>query len=317
MDVSSRIDGKVSVVIPAYKAAATIGKAVRSGLDDAAVGEIIVVLDGPDPALLHAVPKNDRVKTIERPSIAGAPAARNTGLAAAAAEFVMFLDADDYVEGGLIGAMARAGAARAADLMFGSFVFELPMGRRIAVDIASAVKRLDAMSVLREWVGGNFVPCCSVLWRTEFVRRIGGWDEAMLKNQDGELVWRACRSKPRIARASAGVGVYVQSDSGHRISEQVSEEICAQQIAVLADIEKNLPPEDFRAMTTEAGDRYHRLARIAYYNDYAAIGKVAEGAARRLGHRRQSGSIWHGMLARLVGLQRKERLLARLHRRRS
>ena len=130
---------KITVVIPAFRAATTIGKAVQSCLDESADIEIIVVVHGADMALQRMIPKADKVRVIVNPSTMGAPAARNIGLRAAGGEFVLFLDADDYVEGGLIGTLAQKAAASQADISFGSYAFELPSGRRIPVDIADTV----------------------------------------------------------------------------------------------------------------------------------------------------------------------------------
>ena len=128
---------EVAVVIPAYRAAATIGKAVQSCLDDSAVADIVVVMDGPDPALEAAIPKADRVRVIVNPSTFGAPAARNIGMRAVNAEFILFLDADDYVEDGLIGAAFARKPISCSDLMHLSC-------RRDDVSPSTSVKQLGA-----------------------------------------------------------------------------------------------------------------------------------------------------------------------------
>jgi glycosyltransferase involved in cell wall biosynthesis len=303
----------VSVVIPAFKAAATIAKTVESCLDDPVVAEVIVVVDGPDRALEDAVPADERIRVIVNPSTAGAPAARNRGLDAARGEFVLFLDADDYVEGGLLGALAAVGNAERSDLIFGPFAFAFPSGRRIPVAVTSAIPATDTMTVLKAWFAGNYVPCCSVMWRTSFVRNIGGWNEKLLRNQDGELVVRACRHEPRIALAHAGRGIYVQSESGNRVTRNFSEPVFRQQIALLADLEHDMPPDKSRHFAPAFGAIYYRLARLAYFHGHAGIGDAAESAARRLGFSGHEGSLAHRLAAHVLGLGRKERLSAKLH----
>ncbi len=91
----------MSVVIPAYRAARTIARAVESALDQTAPpAEIIVVDDGsPDGAELAAAlrPYGAKVTLLRKPN-GGASSARNYGVARARGEWVAFLDADDYWE---------------------------------------------------------------------------------------------------------------------------------------------------------------------------------------------------------------------------
>lgn len=89
----------VSVVIPAYNAAATIDETLRSvRAQTHRALEIIVVDDGSSDATAaiadsHAA-ADPRVRVI-RQANAGVAAARNTGWQAAAADLVAFVDADD------------------------------------------------------------------------------------------------------------------------------------------------------------------------------------------------------------------------------
>lgn len=309
--MTSAVVGRVSVVIPACRAAATIAKAVRSCLADAAVGEIIVVIDGPDEVLRAAVPAVPRIRVIVTPQARGAPAARNTGLAAAHGDFVLFLDADDFVEGGLIASLA--GACGLADVAFGPYAFAFPSGRRIPVDVGRTIGTPTIVNVLKAWFEGHYVPCCSVLWRRDFIRAIGGWNEALLKNQDGELVWRACRATPRMALAAGGVGVYMQSLSPQRVSANQSRAVYEQQMALLSRIENELEPDELQQLSAQLGGMYYRLARTAYYYGVSDIGAQAERAARRHAAR-HSGTALHRLSARLFGLRYKEQACAQLHR---
>lgn len=306
------MSGQVSVVIPAHRAAGTIARAVSSALAESAVAEVIVVLDGSDDDLRAAVPKDPRVRMSVLDKARGAPAARNAGLALAFGEFVLFLDADDFVEDGLIGALVAA--ARDADLAFGPYAFAFPSGRRIDVNVMETIARPHVVDVLRAWFRGHYVPCCSVLWRTTFVRAIGGWSQGLMKNQDGELVWRACRAGPRLALAGSGRGIYMQSLLPRRVSANRSRAMYEQQMSLFTRTEAQLSPRQLRQVSADLGGMYYRLARAAYYDGAADVGWRAERAARRLGVASHSGTRGHRVASAVLGLERKERLCGALHR---
>jgi glycosyltransferase involved in cell wall biosynthesis len=90
---------EVSVIVPSFNRRALTARAVRSILNQTSGDlEVVVVDDGsreeevyaPEPA--HA----DRVRVIRQQSNGGVSVARNTGIQAAAAPLVAFLDSDDY-----------------------------------------------------------------------------------------------------------------------------------------------------------------------------------------------------------------------------
>ncbi|MFD6534463.1 glycosyltransferase [Streptomyces sp. NPDC060184] len=91
----------VTVVIPAYNAAATIGKALQSAVNQTyELVEIVIVDDASTDDTLDIVKSfagtNPRVRVLRRPTNSGGVGApRNMGIAQAAGEYVMFLDADD------------------------------------------------------------------------------------------------------------------------------------------------------------------------------------------------------------------------------
>jgi glycosyltransferase involved in cell wall biosynthesis len=89
----------VSVVIPAYKAAHTIGRALDSLLTQTRPpDEILVVDDGsPDDMAAAVEPYGGRVTFLRKPN-GGAASARNFGIDRAAGELIAFIDADDYWE---------------------------------------------------------------------------------------------------------------------------------------------------------------------------------------------------------------------------
>ncbi len=86
----------VSVVIPAYRAAATICRAIDSVLAQTCPADEILVIDDESPEDLAVVlgRYGKRVTLVRQPK-GGAAAARNRGIELARGDLVAFLDADD------------------------------------------------------------------------------------------------------------------------------------------------------------------------------------------------------------------------------
>ncbi len=89
----------VSIIIPAYKAAGTIRRAVDSALNQTRPpDEILIIDDGsPDDIAPALAGYPDHVRLIRKPN-GGASSARNFGIDHAQGTFISFLDADDYWE---------------------------------------------------------------------------------------------------------------------------------------------------------------------------------------------------------------------------
>jgi len=92
-------DPTVSIIIPAFRAARTISRAIDSLLVQTRLpDEIVVVDDGSPDDLATALSRyGERVTLIRKPN-GGAASARNLGIERSRGELVAFLDADDYWE---------------------------------------------------------------------------------------------------------------------------------------------------------------------------------------------------------------------------
>lgn len=96
----------VTVVIAAWRAAATIGRAVASALAQPETAEVVVVDDasGDDGATLAAARAADdgtgRLTVLAQPANAGPAAARNAALKASKASWIAVLDSDDFMAPG-------------------------------------------------------------------------------------------------------------------------------------------------------------------------------------------------------------------------
>jgi glycosyltransferase involved in cell wall biosynthesis len=181
----------VSVVIPAYNAAGTIGRTLESiaaqDLDGA--WEVIVADDGSTDETVAIAERAGA--TVLRQDHEGPGPARNRGVAAASAPVIAFTDADCFPAPGWLREGLRC--LESADLVQG-MVRPDPSVRRQPFDRTVGVG--DA---------GGLFECANMLLRRELFDKVGGfedWLDARIGKPLAEDVWfgtRARRSGARIA----------------------------------------------------------------------------------------------------------------------
>ena len=182
----------VTVVIPTHDRLPMLRAAVDSVRRQRTVdAELIVV----DDASSDGTP--DWLATQHDPRLTwrrvepggGGSAARNLGLELVSTPLVLFLDDDDLLRPGALATLTKAlGDAPAAAGAAGAYV-------RFGPAVASQVDPHPSSCVvaptwIEELVGWNMPPA-ALLWRTEVVRRIGGWDTELRRCEDRDLNLRA------------------------------------------------------------------------------------------------------------------------------
>jgi glycosyltransferase involved in cell wall biosynthesis len=187
-----------TVVIPAWNAAPFLAESIESALAQGGpVCEVIVVDDGSEDRTreIAASYAPRGVRVLSQPN-AGAPQARNRGLALAHAELVLFLDADDRL---LAGAVARLADALRADARAVAAYGEADR-MDAAARLAYRARRpwLAARpegDVLRPLLRRSFIASPgAVLVRRCALVEVGGFLPGLPRAQDWELWCRlACR----------------------------------------------------------------------------------------------------------------------------
>lgn len=141
---------KISVVIPAYNAEATIVRACRSVLTQSYPNvELIVVNDGSRDGtagiLDQLAAQHDNLQVIHKEN-GGVCTARNAGLAAAQGDYLCFLDADDELTEGCIAYLYGIAAEKNCDIVAGSCL-------RIRRDGSSFETKYDLPEEMTLWQG--------------------------------------------------------------------------------------------------------------------------------------------------------------------
>ncbi|HVA80124.1 MAG TPA: glycosyltransferase [Candidatus Binataceae bacterium] len=184
---------QVSVIIPVFNGAATIGRVIECVLaQSAGAAEIICVDDGSTDGSADAARRcGERVRVLAQPN-RGQAAARNAGARVASGEFIVFLDADDLPRPAMfercLGAL-RANPQCVLAYTNAEIIDESGQIMResmVAADRARPPSMEDLLG--RIW---PIVPSTAMMRRTAFAAS-GGFDEA-LRGPEDILFWLVLR----------------------------------------------------------------------------------------------------------------------------
>ncbi len=165
----------VSVIITSYNYARYIERAIRSALNQsmpAVTFEVIVVDDcSTDESDFILENYKDEIRMLKMEKNSGLSAARNAGIKKAKGQFVVFLDADDYIQADLIKVLSV-------------FLTENNRLDAVAVDYYLVNEFGDHI----EWVNSNEKPiACGIMFRKDLLFDIGLYDESFRAREEEDL----------------------------------------------------------------------------------------------------------------------------------
>jgi glycosyltransferase involved in cell wall biosynthesis len=185
----------VSVIIPTYNRAHTIGRALRSVLNQTYRNlEVIVVDDGSTDGTRSVVESFDdgRVRYIRSESNLGATVSRNLGIKSAKADFIAFQDSDDeWLSEKLEKQMAVFAQADSNVGVVYSGFFRVENNKATYYPSNAVMKKSG--NVLVSLLRGNFVTTQAAVVRRECFLTSGMFDEDLPRFQDWELVIRLAK----------------------------------------------------------------------------------------------------------------------------
>ncbi len=306
-------DPEISVVIPCYNTERWVARAIDSALAQEGVRvEVIVIDDGSTDGSLEVIRGYDgRIRWETGPN-RGVSAARNRGLALAAAPYVLFLDADDYLEGPFLASGVDTIASRKCDIALGAMTIENCGARTKNQPFLMGA---DIQAVFRYFFDECFLAPCAIVWQKNFLSKIGGWDSYWKISEDYELILRAFKFHPKIATFKGGSGVYFQHSSPGRVSAGIGLKKVRQKIELDIHLVNAM-----RAIGLQCSEITHRQI-FTVYNLLRHVAKNDENECfedvlayyRSIGGSRHYGSRFHILACRILGLRRKERLALKLH----
>lgn len=189
---------RISVIMPVYAAAETLGFALRGLLAQSWGNLEVIVADDCSPddtvAVAEAVAARDpRVKVVRQTENRGSYAARNAALKAVTGDFVTTHDADDWSHPQKLATQAR-------------FMAENPDVQGCFSDWVRVAPNMRAGWLFRPWGGYSSKNMSSIFLRRAAMEALGGWDPVRVGG-DTDLLRRAeaIFGKEAVQRVRPGV----------------------------------------------------------------------------------------------------------------
>jgi cellulose synthase/poly-beta-1,6-N-acetylglucosamine synthase-like glycosyltransferase len=268
----------VSVIIPAYNAAATIAAAIESVLAQTCPAEeIIVVDDGSQDETSAVVERFGPVVRLVRQANAGCGQARNTGARESRGSWLAFLDADDLWRPTKL----ERQMPETADPQVAVVVCRVRnnegrlLGRRLAFDDL--------------WARNDAIVSSSLVRRSAFVQARGFWKERAC--EDYHLWLRLTADGWDMANVPEDLVVY--APTAQSLSRQI-ESFAAAELACVRDIAaRNQMPA--ARMDARLAQCYQKHARGAVHSRNLSVAR--RFALASLQHRVSAAQLWSLALA--------------------
>ncbi len=209
----------LSVIIPAFRPQSFEALARSMAVNADVAAEWIVVDDASGPAYdaaFASLPAG--VQLIRQPENRRQGAARNAGLARAQGTWIKFLDADDELDTGHLAALlAAAEQGQSKALPFAATKHVFATG---ATHVNDSWRDLPAESAAqyRRQMLQPFLHHCGALYPRALLIRLGGYDESLITDEDGDLLLRILHAGYHFTPVEGVFYLYVHHDGGRRVS---------------------------------------------------------------------------------------------------
>ncbi|MGP6088750.1 glycosyltransferase family 2 protein [Antarctobacter jejuensis] len=271
----------LSVVIPAFRpqgfTALTRSMSANADVD----AEWIVVDDGSGTkydAVFATLPEG--VQLIRLPQNRRQAAARNAGLAQAQGQWIKFLDADDELDAGHLAALLERTGQQDMAIPFAPTKHVFANGTTHVNDSWRDLPA-DSAAQYRRQIVRPFLHHCGALYPRDLVTRLGGYDESLITDEDGDLLLRILHAGHYFVPVEGVHYLYVHHDGGPRVS--ADDDIAKMQARIRA-CDKVAERFDGRMPPDLANALAQRMDKIAmtYWTAFPAEAKALIARARRV-----------------------------------
>ena len=275
----------VSIIIPCYNAESWVTEAIESCLKQTySKLEIIVVDDGSTDGSLKIIQSfGERIRLETGPN-RGGNVARNRGFAMSKGSFIQYLDADDILDSRKIemqiNRLLQSTPDTVASAAWARF-FDAPVNARFRPEpVWCDTTPIDWL--VKAWHDSWMMPPHAWLTPRKLVEAAGGWDESLVKYQDGEFF-------TRVLLRSAGIvfcpeaRVYYRSGIPGSVSRNTSGPAATSMLRYCELCAENLLKVENSPRTREAAAALFQHFIYDIYPAHGELTRLAEAKIASLG----------------------------------
>ena len=189
----ARLEGKVSVILPAYNRAHVLERAIQSVLAQSYENLELIVADDSSTdetsALVTAV-SDERVRYVRTERNRGAAGARNFGLQFATGEYIAFQDSDDYWRPEKLRLQVEELEKEQAGFCYHKVQYDFGEGQTVILPQECIPVEQKRGDIYAQLLYENMVDCPALLVRRACLDEAGAFDENLKALEDYDLALR-------------------------------------------------------------------------------------------------------------------------------
>lgn len=302
------MDPKVSILIPCYNSAAFIDETIQCCIGQTYANiEIVIVDDGSKDNSLEIIRKyeSDKVKIISQTNL-GACCARNLAFQHCTGDYILYLDADDVINSEFVAChMCKLKPMDCRTISFcpwDRFYKTLDDAKFPHLNIYKDYD--DAFQLLLDmWMTGNMLANSCYVIPKQLVIESNGWNETILKNQDGEFFSRILMLAHK-ALFIPDARTYYRTGSYDSVSKGTSYLKIRSFLDSLVLYKKNALNHENTERVKMALAQNFSLFIYLYYNLYPDLCEIAKRETLDMGvSLLPAGPYKARVLSRLIGLE--------------
>jgi glycosyltransferase involved in cell wall biosynthesis len=299
----------VSIIVPVFNSEKYLKQAIDSALEQSWQNKEIIVVDDGSTDNSFAIARSfqsHQIKVIQQTNQGGC-AARNRGFAESKGEYIQWLDADDYLEPTKIEDQIKAALLHPDAVIYGVWINRIETKSKVQFSSRNLIE--PTSDPLGVHLAGMLAPTVAFLTPRSAINKIGGWDESLAADQDGDLLMRLMLQDIPFIHAPGGGGIWRHHSSLHRVSKSCSLKSISSRYQVCCKVIEQLQQQNkLNQYAQLLAWKLDRLAQLAILDYPTLAEKCLIKAQEIFPHYQPQGSHSYQLLRKFFGLQGSEKI---------